>query len=945
MQGAWGDATSASAGDDGATYESKGRIEPTPRGTAHPADGRRPREQQPRAKPRTEGETQPTTNPATMISAHHLRVRVLGEELMAFMLPKSSRSFLSQRLARVATDRGNPPREAQITLHGAQKAVQAVRISVHYDRGSAPQWFLVMGLNKDDEVVLGRDFMERVGILPRRAGAIGSESAADHPPQGDPPETERPGRRHHEGHGEPGDQGPHWPSCTAPAQHQVRPRGQREVSASSPPTDTVRAASTGPHSHHNTTPSPELCYEHLAPEALAIFPKELQMIDSEKFRKARYPTDLQKESTERKQREVKAASTAAVVGAKLKRLCQSCGALPEGVHTAMCIMGGTVRSNSVPAQRDKAHLTENGNGESPPARGATAATLQEGERRRDDSQRVAPRQVYTAQVSRVCDDKHNSLLPHFMRNHITQGVPTPEGVTQTAHGDMGNKHPKLEVLHGEYKQSDAQTIQHGELTQTIQTDWSAQRDRQTEQRWRYGTAALPRSGPVRWREEKAGRWQRYPPQGYQPNQGVVTNQLQLPDPQEPGAQPRRADQHNGLRKASSDHQTPERGEGDTVPQYRHLHLAPEWFNQPHAKAIAPTGYHHVLTSTQVVHQGPAAPAHGLISPSANGQGVQLPNQPRRSTHAGELEQLLSAHPANGIYEKASSRQMGVQYAPQYPRPVLQGASTSSWQAPPFDRPLPKRPHNLPVFSGEEGTIKPNEWFKRWCDTVEAEGVTVELALRVWLKSSLQGKALLWHNFNVSEGVQKVTRETFKADLMLAFDPFYMRTLQSNWASCSQHQQEPITDFIARAAAYIKELCPNEDDPTKVKMVISKVIFTYKWPLSRAGCQNLVQLMEYASRLQFELMEAHNSMQKPQPVVWAEPSLAPAGASTAWAAAGERRSRSESQPHTRLSQTKSPARLRCTGCGQFGHGEENCRRSKQLEGGEAQPKEPSMVPKN
>jgi hypothetical protein len=354
------------------------------------------------------------------------------------------------------------------------------------------------------------------------------------------------------------------------------------------------------------------------------------------------------------------------------------------------------------------------------------------------------------------------------------------------------------------------------------------------------------------------------------------------------------------------------------------------------------GYQRVLTSTQIYNQ--QQPEITVAEQRDTLQHGQPSN--RDTLISGEMEQVLNAHPINGVYRQANSM---AQQALQ-PANSTGGNTGGRWHTFQMGRPAPKRPHNLPVFSGEKSETTPIEWFRRWCDAVEAEGANFEFALQHWMQFSLTGRALLWHNFNVSQGVNKVSREAFKTELMRHFDPFYMRTLKNNWASCSQHQEEPITDFICRAAAYIKELCPEEDDKEKVRMVIRKVTFTYKWQLSRAGCQNLVQLMEYADRLQFELLEANNITLRQQPTVWAEPSLAPHTSKAAFIEMDEHKSRADTPPHTRLSRTKSPGlpsptRRRCTNCGQFGHLSGDCRSKKEQEGSETQPKQLFTASKN
>jgi len=128
---------------------------------------------------------------------------------------------------------------------------------------------------------------------------------------------------------------------------------------------------------------------------------------------------------------------------------------------------------------------------------------------------------------------------------------------------------------------------------------------------------------------------------------------------------------------------------------------------------------------------------------------------------------------------------------------------------------PKRPPNLPENSGEPDTISAVEWFRQWSGAVEAEGVDMETALKYWLRPCLKGKAFLWHNFNVTQKVNKTSEEEFKAELMKTFAPFYMETLHSNWEACSQGDTEPVIEFISRAATYIEELYPERTDAEKV----------------------------------------------------------------------------------------------------------------------------------
>jgi hypothetical protein len=186
---------------------------------------------------------------------------------------------------------------------------------------------------------------------------------------------------------------------------------------------------------------------------------------------------------------------------------------------------------------------------------------------------------------------------------------------------------------------------------------------------------------------------------------------------------------------------------------------------------------------------------------------------------------------------------------------------------------PKRPLTLPVYDGEEVTITAVEWFRQWSSAVDAEGVDMETALKYWLKPCLIGKALLWHNFNVSQKVNKTNEEEFRIELMRTFAPFYMETLRSNWEACSQGDTEPVIEFISRAAAYIDELCPEMSDQEKVNLVVKKLNFHYKWAMRGAFCKNLVQLMEQGRNLQHAWTECQNNKMAPIQLRVAEPALA------------------------------------------------------------------------
>jgi hypothetical protein len=148
-----------------------------------------------------------------------------------------------------------------------------------------------------------------------------------------------------------------------------------------------------------------------------------------------------------------------------------------------------------------------------------------------------------------------------------------------------------------------------------------------------------------------------------------------------------------------------------------------------------------------------------------------------------------------------------------------------------------------------------------------------MAVRCWMEQSLVGGAARWHEFHVGEGVDLSTADRFYPHLMEEYAPDYFPQLAKDFATCTQHPQELLTDFIARVSQFIAELHPEYSSWEKVEATLSRMNSKYQMEMRNKNCKHMAQLMAIACRTQNDILKSEANDLSPPQQSYAEPQYA------------------------------------------------------------------------